>query len=332
MKLHLDKAAFETLILDIAEKTNIRADIIEKDYYVTLLLEELANKQSDLPAFFKGGTALYKALGSIRRFSEDIDLTVSVDDCSNTQAKKRLSGASTEYTSLNRNKEDADNDNRKGSITCIYNYDSVVDVDINDSLQRFGRVKIEATSFTVSEPVESMKIASIIFDKATKEQKQLLTDIYDVDSFEIHTIKLERIFIDKIFAAEFYYLRNGYFDVAKHLYDIVVLLQNDRIQSMLNDGEMLNHMIEYKRKEEHLRIGSELSEKPIKDFAYLNQAITNDEFVKEFKKMQEIYVFDDSETISIKELKVALEKLNIVAKIDEDLDKSLNESMMTFGV
>jgi predicted nucleotidyltransferase component of viral defense system len=42
---------------------------VEKDYYVTLLLSELSTKQSCLPAYFKGGTALYKALGQMKRFS-----------------------------------------------------------------------------------------------------------------------------------------------------------------------------------------------------------------------------------------------------------------------
>lgn len=129
MKLHLDEPAFETLLLDVAGRTGIRADIIEKDYYVTLLLNELAGKQEEVPAYFKGGTALYKALGSIRRFSEDIDLTVAVDNCSNSQAKKRLDKAANGYLSLPGDSEDPDNENRKGSRTSIYHYKSVVDVD-----------------------------------------------------------------------------------------------------------------------------------------------------------------------------------------------------------
>ncbi len=32
--------------------------------------------------YFKGGTALYKADGGMKRFSEDIDLTVEIKDCS----------------------------------------------------------------------------------------------------------------------------------------------------------------------------------------------------------------------------------------------------------
>ena len=63
MKLHLDKEAFRVLIDTIHTQTGYRSDVLEKDYYVSLILKELAEKQSNgLPAYFKGGTALYKAL------------------------------------------------------------------------------------------------------------------------------------------------------------------------------------------------------------------------------------------------------------------------------
>lgn len=102
MKLHEDKFAFLNIINLIHEASGIRSDILEKDYYVTLLLRELADKQAELPAYFKGGTALYKAQKSIRRFSEDIDLTVCIDNCSNSQAKKRLELATKKYQALPR--------------------------------------------------------------------------------------------------------------------------------------------------------------------------------------------------------------------------------------
>lgn len=81
MKLHLDRAAFEFIIDKTAKTNGVRRDVLEKDYYVTLLLCELSQKESQGYAYFKGGTALYKALRSIRRFSEDIDLTVFTEDC-----------------------------------------------------------------------------------------------------------------------------------------------------------------------------------------------------------------------------------------------------------
>ncbi|MGB3703324.1 MAG: nucleotidyl transferase AbiEii/AbiGii toxin family protein [Anaerolineales bacterium] len=157
----------------------MRADILEKDYYITLILKELADKPDQAFAYFKGGTALYKAIGSIKRFSEDIDLTVSIQDCRNpSQAKKRLERATLDYSCLSINEEDAENFKRKGAITSIYNYESVVDVDREDELNRFLKVKIEATSFTVSEPHEPMLIAPLIFDIATDEQKEILINTY----------------------------------------------------------------------------------------------------------------------------------------------------------
>ena len=91
MKLHEDVNAFRVLINDIHERTGYRLDVLEKDYYVVLMLEELAKLQDEgLPAYFKGGTALYKALHTTNRFSEDIDLSVDTRNCSRTQNDKRL--------------------------------------------------------------------------------------------------------------------------------------------------------------------------------------------------------------------------------------------------
>ena len=72
IRLHEDKTAFRVLLERTHERTGYRTDILEKDYYVVLILTELADKQSaGLPAYFKGGTALYKALKTTNRFSED---------------------------------------------------------------------------------------------------------------------------------------------------------------------------------------------------------------------------------------------------------------------
>ena len=87
----------------------------------------------------------------------------------------------------------------------------------------FGYVKVEGTSFTVSEPLHHLKLNRYFYTYATEEQRNILRSQYDVVPFMINTIRLERIFADKIFAAEFYYERKMYFDVAKHLYDVSVM-------------------------------------------------------------------------------------------------------------
>lgn len=66
-------------------------------------------------AYFKGGTALYKALRSIRRFSEDIDLIVFTEDCpTNSQAQKRLENVALRFKSMQKGET---LENRRGSIT-----------------------------------------------------------------------------------------------------------------------------------------------------------------------------------------------------------------------
>jgi predicted nucleotidyltransferase component of viral defense system len=122
MNLLLDKNSFWSILQIANNATGIRTDVLEKDYYVTLFLKELADKQDTPPAYFKGGTALYKALHSIRRFSEDIDLTVCIDSCTNSQAKKRLDRAANGYLSLPRTVQKSMESNNKGSITSVYDY------------------------------------------------------------------------------------------------------------------------------------------------------------------------------------------------------------------
>ncbi len=298
MMLHEDKYAFLAILNQIHDSSGIRHDILEKDYYVCLLLKELSSKQNDLPAFFKGGTALYKAMKSIRRFSEDIDLTVNVEGCTNSQAKRRLEAATKKYTSLQRTADKTLEEDRKGSITTVYDYEPVVSVDEVDPLQRFRHVKIEATSFTVSEPFTDMEIEPVIYTYATDEQRKIMNNNYGLCPFLIKTIKLERIFADKILAAEFYFERSMYFDVAKHVYDVSVMMGLPEIESLLNDPQKLEKMICYKRLEETRRIGSDLSDKPFQEYSIFNGIYDSKQFEDAFKKMQKNYVFNNEDILS----------------------------------
>lgn len=73
MFLHQENVKLFKEIIDIiSEKSNRFPDIIEKDYYVTLILKEIAQRAPG--AVFKGGTCLSKAFRVINRFSEDIDI------------------------------------------------------------------------------------------------------------------------------------------------------------------------------------------------------------------------------------------------------------------
>ena len=298
MKLHRDKYSFLNIIGLIHSVTGIREDILEKDYYVTLLLKELSEKQETLPAYFKGGTALYKAQKSIRRFSEDIDLTICIDNCSGSQAKKRLETATKKYISLPRTSRKELEDDRKGSITAVYDYTPAVTVDTDDPLQRFGYVKVEGTSFTVSEPFSTLEIEPVIYTYATEEQRSILREQFGVMPFPIKTIRLERIFADKIFAAEFYYERDMYFDVAKHIYDVSVMLNLQPIQDMLGNTDLFLEMSEYKRLEETRRMGSDLADRKFSDFKIFYGISDNTALKDAYQNMQKNYVFSEKDLLT----------------------------------
>ena len=307
----MNKEILEELILNINRRTGIRNDILEKDYYVCLVLKELASKQKELQAYFKGGTAVYKILDHMNRFSEDIDLTVKVNENeSNNSNKTRLKKSALGYDIDGLLLVGDETIDKKGSITSFYKYDSLFS--LND-LFKSERIQIEATSFTVSEPVSIYIIEPLVYKYATEEEKVILKEKYNISEFEIEIIKLERIFIDKIFAAEFYYERGMYEDVSKHLYDISIRIKNDDIKELLKNKSELNKLIGYKKKEEKSRIGGIPEDKDIINFDYMKLKFSED-LVNAFNKMQRIYVMDNESVITIDVVKETIKILLDVFK------------------
>jgi len=240
--------------------------------------------------------------------SEDIDLTVKVlSEQSNTKNKNRLKQSALGYKIEGLELSKDESIDNKGSVTGIYRYNSIYDTNKNP-LHRAGIIQVEATSFTVSEPYQKYTIEPLIYKLSNNNEKKILEEQFGISKFDINIIKLTRMFIDKIFATEFYYIRNMYKDTSKHLYDISVLSQNESIKELLNNKSELEKLIAYKRQEESVRIGGIDSNTKIKDFNYFKLDF-NDELIQEFNNMQYKYLLDDKYRISIDEVKKRLEKI-----------------------
>lgn len=176
-----------------------------------------------------------------------------------------------------------------------------------------------------------MTIAPLLYQQATAQEKQILQTQYDVREFKIMTIKQERIFADKILAAEFYYERGQFFDISKHLFDLCIMLQTERIQSLISCPQKMVAMLAYKRQEEQYRIGSDLSKKPFSEFQIFSAISENDELAESFYRMQKIYVFDENDVISYEELETSMAELNkILLDLDEELAFNPHEQGPTF--
>jgi predicted nucleotidyltransferase component of viral defense system len=91
MKLHQNKDLFRNAVLAASQRFRIPEIYIEKDYWVTLVLNKIFHSDMADQIVFKGGTCLSKCHQMIQRFSEDIDLVIfRNEDENDNQLKKNF--------------------------------------------------------------------------------------------------------------------------------------------------------------------------------------------------------------------------------------------------
>ena len=91
MKLHEDVYTMREAVQAAAAHFQLRDIYIEKDYWVTRALKNIAKSELREIVVFKGGTSLSKGYNLIQRFSEDVDLALIPDkNRSQAQTKKAL--------------------------------------------------------------------------------------------------------------------------------------------------------------------------------------------------------------------------------------------------
>ena len=219
MYLHKDdKELLRDIIVTVSERTGIDESIVEKDYYVTMILKELVQRNPDV--VFKGGTSLSKAYHVIDRFSEDIDITF--EEHLGEARRKKI-----KYQLLQPISEDLDLaiDNWKfiESDKDYNHYDFLYDsVCSEDKRGLRPYVKLETALMSYSYPTEEREITSIIFDCLATEESEILRD-YELKPFKMKTQALSRTIIDKIFAVCDYYMVGRATRNSRHLYDIFKL-------------------------------------------------------------------------------------------------------------
>ena len=72
----LPKAGQREILDEAFAETGRSPSVIEKDIWLTLVLQLLFAMPGRKAMAFKGGTSLSKVHGVIKRFSEDVDITV----------------------------------------------------------------------------------------------------------------------------------------------------------------------------------------------------------------------------------------------------------------
>lgn len=251
-----------------AAKLGTTASYMEKDFWVCLVLDALYNR---LPAghprlLFRGGTSLSKAFGLIRRFSEDVDLTVyrgdlgfadqrdpTVADISNTKRKalfEELRAACSAYVlgdlkdalaaclaeiapecRITPDKYDA------AEQTLLVRYPSLYPEHEDDYV--LPTVKLEGGARSALTPSRSCSVAPYVADALPERGLQ-------VDG--IDTIIPERTFLDKLLVL--HGLHCGYREagrlpkansrISRHYYDFAVISGTATGAAALADRDLLD--------------------------------------------------------------------------------------------
>lgn len=217
--LHEDKDLFAEFIDKIVVQTGLEPEFIEKDYYVTMILRDLAKRFEF--SVFKGGTSLQKCYQVISRFSEDIDITI---DQKLTDGKKKALkyGIIDIAESLGMKVENTDQiRSRRDYNQYQLSYHSVL-----TKLTDFAKpMVLLETSFTeISFPVKFMPVHSYIGTMLDTEAPELIKE-YGLEVFPMKVQEVERTLIDKVFAVCDYYLSQNETQYSRHIYDIYKLLQ-----------------------------------------------------------------------------------------------------------
>ncbi|MCF6348302.1 MAG: nucleotidyl transferase AbiEii/AbiGii toxin family protein [Flavobacteriaceae bacterium] len=262
--LTLTKEEQVELFTQIAVKTNLPPQAVEKDAWVTLMLRMIFTSGLANHLIFKGGTSLSKAFNLIQRFSEDIDLGIDREYLgfkgylSKGQIRKLRRSCHTfvstdlaellqkqlieygvdeslfELTVENTQVSDQDPE------TITVNYQSLFD----DLPYLPKRVLIEVSARSLIEPNQEVAIKSMIDEHYPK------TD-FSESEFVVNTTNPQKTFLEKLILLheEFEKPKEKirYFRMSRHFYDIGQILKTDFGKLALEDQELFKSIIAHRK-------------------------------------------------------------------------------------
>ena len=217
--LHENREEFENAVNLASKHFHILPVIVEKDYYVTMILRKLSEDQGFV--VFKGGTSLSKCHKVIKRFSEDIDITID-SKLSQGQMKNLKASIKKIAAELGLAIPNIDETRSRRSYNrYVLEYQSVLPKP-DDAVQT--AVLMETSFAEVSFPTVVLPVHNYIGDMMAEEAPEELENFY-LNSFDMKVQGLDRTLADKIFAICDYYMQGKVKKHSRHIYDIYKLLQ-----------------------------------------------------------------------------------------------------------
>lgn len=246
-----------------ATRLSLPVQAVEKDLWVTAMLQIMFGLPCAESLVFKGGTSLSKVWGLINRFSEDIDLAIdrnlfNLDGVLTKKGVKKLRKASSVFVReelchqlqdavVNTPLKDlcqieAQPDGEGGSTypeprIIFVRYQSLFD----DKLDYIAPiVKIEAGARSLLEPSENRRISSMI-ESVFPNIKTAIVDI------PVRTAVAEKTFLEKAFLLHELFSVSNTVEAhrrSRHIYDLHMMMRNGIAEKAIQDDvlwETINH-------------------------------------------------------------------------------------------
>lgn len=294
MKLHEFTTEFRDLISIVAADKHLPESAIERDYYIVLLLKNLADSEYAEKCVFKGGTSLSKCYpGSIERFSEDIDLTFLGMDETDKVCDKTIKKIEKVMTmGVNTEKIDSERSNRSKSMFVWFG-------------DKANRVKLEIGSSVRPDPYSKKTVKTYIQEFLEEHDGVADIEKYGFCEITLNVLNIERTFVDKLMSVKRHAICGTIENKVRHIYDVTRLFSLPEIQAFLGDKDALKRLIDITKQTdsyylEKRNISQEYDPTGAYDFGawkqYLNDQVrsTYENLHKELLYTDEQQSFDDA--------------------------------------
>lgn len=228
--LHNKKDTFEQLVLRTSEYLGVKAEIVEKDYFVTLFLKRIAAVMPDI--VFKGGTSLSKCYHIIKRFSEDIDLNLQSEIKPPERKRRQLKANIIQI--INDLEFELTNPD---AVKSRRDYNRYI-IDYPSSLSAAylkEQLIVETAIYQRAYPTKVMSSDSLIYQYLHENGYGDFIKQYDLEPFTLNVQTAERTMIDKMYALADYYLLNTTTEHSRHIYDIYKLSEIVTVDDTLKE-------------------------------------------------------------------------------------------------
>lgn len=217
------------LITFTARHFQITPAFVEKDYWITLILNHLSHSAYAETVVFKGGTSLSKGYRLINRFSEDIDIATIDENISRNALKTKIRAIEKEVTADFTEIEEP-GITSKGSMfrKSVFEYPGIISKTLKNNVP--NRIIVEINSFANPYPFVQQKITSFIAEFLVASNQPEYIEQYGLQSFTLNILDKRRTMIEKLVSLiRFSFAENPVTAIAskiRHFYDLYLLAQD----------------------------------------------------------------------------------------------------------